>query len=124
MRLALIGSTHFVNPDAEKIVRAWIASSIIRLNPSLIISGGAKGVDTWAEQAADRFGIKKNIKEPKYHQWAPQGFKQRNIMIAEVCTHLIAWRCPLSETYGSGWTADYAERIGRDVTRHIVEPGS
>jgi hypothetical protein len=33
--------------------------------------------------------------------------------MAEACTHLLAIRSMWSSTYGSGWTADQARRLGR-----------
>jgi hypothetical protein len=41
--------------------------------------------------------------------------------VAESCVCLVRIGSPTSRTYGSGWTADYAEMIGKEVTRYIID---
>jgi hypothetical protein len=90
--------------------------------PSVLISGGAKGVDSIAEEEAVARGIPIDIKRPSLRQWnGPGGFKERNARIAEACEHLVRIYDPDSGTYGSGWTADLAEKMGRGVWRVAVQ---
>jgi predicted Rossmann fold nucleotide-binding protein DprA/Smf involved in DNA uptake len=120
--LAVVGSTDFERPEADVLAAQIIATFISTLTPVKLISGGAKGVDTIAREIGGQFhywtqngGFVEH--HPKHRRWTPEGFKERNILIADGCTHLLAIRCHASTTYGSGWTADYAEKHGRVVYR-------
>lgn len=115
MKLAIVGSTSFVNPQAPDLVREWIRAAITVLEPEVVISGGAEEVDTWAEIIAGNMGVPTCIFRPKNKLWEPEGYKERNILIAKECTHLLALRCVLSKTFGSGWTAKTAEKWGKKV---------
>jgi predicted Rossmann fold nucleotide-binding protein DprA/Smf involved in DNA uptake len=124
VRLAIVGSTKFADPGAygkaRQLINVWIAE----LRPVAVISGGAEGIDTMAEEVARQWGYHEHhvekrliIHRPKNHRWQPEGFKDRNLLIAHDCTHLLAIRCKQSTTYGSGWTADRAEELGKTVWR-------
>lgn len=121
VRLAIVGSTTFADAWDDE-VREIIGDHLDRLHPVLVISGGALGVDSWAVDEAKALGIPTREYLPEHRRWAPTGFKARNILIATNCTHLLRVYCPHGRTYGSGWTADYAERLGRTVTRIAVPP--
>lgn len=117
-RLAIVGSTQFKGDiPASRWAWAEIAAEVSRLSPEVIISGGAPGIDTLADLYADAAGIPFVPHLPKNKRWKPDGFADRNLLIAEDCTHLLAIRHPKSKTYGSGWTADRAEEMGRSVRR-------
>lgn len=83
------------------------------------ISGGEEsGVDTWAEMKAISFGWDTRIHLPLTKNW--EGFKARNILIANDADVLYAIRSRTSTTFGSGWTANYAEKLGKEVHRYYV----
>jgi hypothetical protein len=90
------------------------------------ISGGEPtGVDTWAESHAVHIGWTPRIfhPAPRVGRDSPsdwERFKARNIQVAEACDILYAIRSTKSTTYGSGWTADYAEKLGKEVHRYYV----
>lgn len=110
--LAIVGSTE---PNNTRMAKYLIVMAINFFKPDLIVSGKAPGVDTLAERAAERFGIEFEGFPPKHKRWEPEGFKERNIKVAERCTHLFRIANKDSRTYGSGWTHDYAARIGKKV---------
>lgn len=86
---------------------------------SKVVSGGADGVDTWGvDIASQQYGLPTKIYLPDNFRWKPDGFRKRNRQIVDNSTHLLAIISKHSTTYGSGWTADYAERHGRKVWRH------
>lgn len=113
--LAIIGSTKFQNPEALKQAEELIEKAIKNLKPDLVISGGAVGIDTLGVKIAKKHDI--NIKEylPENPRWQPNGFKERNLLIANNCTHLLRIVCKDSKTYGSGWTHDRAKELGVNV---------
>lgn len=113
---AIVGSEHW--PDgSEPRVKAMIRAAIEAYPPDMIISGGAAGVDTWAVEVARGMGVPCQEFPPNNRRWAPDGFKARNIVMARTCTRMLAIRSLTSTRYGSGWTADYAEKIGKPVVR-------
>lgn len=126
MRLAIVGS-HVLSEDQLIVAHCIVRGFISVLNPKVIISGGADGVDTIAKEEAIRkyYHPGEHFFEylPRYKRWEPYGYKERNIIIAEKCTHLLCIRDPNSSTYGSGWTADYAEDLGKKVWRQPVYKG-
>ena len=109
MKLAIVGSTMLEdNHEAEQIIRDCIK----KLKPTLIISGGAKGIDSSAVKIAKEMGIPFVEYRPKELNWEA-GFKPRNIKIAEECDSLIRIACIEGKTYGSGWTRDRVSRMNK-----------
>lgn len=119
--LAVVGSTEF-RKDGEATEKAvhLICAALDDLDPLVVISGGASGIDKLAVGLARERGIPTVEHHPANRRWEPDGFKARNLLIAEDCTHLLCIRHSKSTTYGSGWTADQAERLGKVVTRHVI----
>ena len=120
MKLAIVGSQlrSWKRADQTSEVFGIINAVFVLLEPTLFISGGADGVDTWAEGQADFLGVKKKIFYPEQQNWL--AYKSRNILIASECEYLVSIRSTYSETYGSGWTADYAESLKKKVWRFSV----
>ncbi len=129
MRLAIIGSQSF-----SEIWKESVAGNLIRsflgfqeTEIEVIISGGCPtGVDAMAERLAHWYGFTEDqgdlvIHRPSELKWeSAYGFKARNLAIAEDCTHLLCIRDRDSRTYGSGWTADKAEELGKHVWRFAL----
>lgn len=123
VRLAIVGSTQFAEDDAAAARAAVVIEQAIkRYKPIQIVSGGAVGIDSMARAAARVYGIDLQEHFPKNRRWKPDGFADRNLLIAQDCTRLLAIRHPDSTTYGSGWTADRAEEMGKPVERITVGP--
>ena len=120
MKLAIVGSVSFVNPYGRETAIAMIREVLLRKMPTLVISGGAEGVDTWTKEIAENMGFSVREWLPRNRRWQPDGFKDRNILIARDCDELVAIRDKQSKTYGSGWTADYTERLGKPVQRILL----
>lgn len=119
MRLAIVGSqakawpTDYLEEEATSAI--WYAVKF--LEPSEIISGRSPGggVDQWAEYEAAMRNIMFTPFEASQNDWPH--FKARNIQIGDYCDSLVCIRSRLSTTYGSGWTADYTEKLGKKVWR-------
>lgn len=118
VRLAIVGSTKF-HGDAP--ARLWASGVILDFlndyDPEVVISGGAKGIDRLAKRIAEDEGYTTIEHLPLHPRWEPLGYKERNERIARDCTHLLCIRHHASTTYGSGWTADFAEALGKEVVR-------
>lgn len=115
MRLAIVGSVSLAgNAEAARLIE----EALDKYQPTLVVSGGAKGIDSMAVQAAKRRGIAFKEYLPKTQNWA--GFKPRNLLIANNCDALVRIVARASKTYGSGWTRDRAKERGVPTEEHIV----
>lgn len=125
-RLAIVGTRVLACPGDSERAAMWMRAAIMELQPEVVISGGAPGVDTLAEQAAASLGyedyrvVVMRARVKRFEGFG--GYRERNVKIAETCTHLLQIVCRQSKTYGSGWTADHAEKLGRVVRRKVVCP--
>lgn len=115
VRLAVVGSTSFEELYGLDIAEWIIKRALVHFDPEVVISGGARGVDRLAEKLAIDHGFRTTIHDPAHPRWEPHGYKDRNLRIAQDCTHLIAIRCRASTTYGSGWTYQQTKRLGKTV---------
>ena len=117
MKLAIVGSTSLKdNEEAVRLIKEVFDS----FAPSLVISGGAEGIDTMAKEEAERHGIETLIFKPKHQRWR-DGFMPRNLLIAQACDVLVRIVATNSTTYGSGWTRDRAAGMGKQVFEYVVE---
>jgi len=121
-RLAIVGSVD-LNAQQYEAAVYLVTAVVLATRPDSVITGGASGVDTIAMDVTQSAGIPLDVRWPDVASWNPlgrRGFRARNVEIAEWCNELIAIRSLQSKTYGSGWTADYAESIGKKVRRYYV----
>jgi len=106
-RLAIVGSRSCPPIDI---------TSHLPFVPDIIVSGGAKGADTYAKE----YAVKNNITIveylPDYEQYGRKAPLMRNIQIVENCDFLIAFWNGVSR--GTKFTIDYA--IKREVPYKVV----
>jgi len=112
-RVAVVGSRDFKRLDL-------VEAAVQNLGPSVIVSGGARGVDTAAEKEAKRLGYP----EPAIHRadWRLHGKKAgmlRNLKIINDCEALIVFWDGSSP--GTAHTLKLAERAERPVLL-VVSP--
>ena len=117
VRLAIVGSTVL---DGNPLASVLLAAAASWFRPDVIISGGAAGVDRMAAQYARSHAIPLVEHLPKNPQWEPEGYKERNVKIAEDCTIMLRISGFSSKTFGSGWTAKEARRLGKSVVEIII----
>lgn len=123
MRLAIVGTRILACPGDKQRVTVRILQVLDRSHPDVVITGGASGVDTLAEYAAIMKGYTEENGRLIVHRPARRsfhgigGYRHRDGLIAADCTHLLRLACRKATTYGSGWTADEAERLRKEVTR-------
>jgi hypothetical protein len=112
-------------------------------NP-IIISGHSPvgGIDIWAEDVAQAYNLKTEIKVPLQNMWdAAYGYKQRNLDIARCSdvVHVIlvdvlppkykgmrfnsCYHCNTNSHIKSGgcWTGLQAKKLGKPVHWHIIK---
>ena len=105
MKLLVVGSRSIENFDLSKYISKEV---------SLIISGGAKGVDTLAEKYADKHGISKLILRHNYNLYGKAAPLLRNKLMVEICDSvLIVWD---GKSNGTKYTIDYAKKCGKDFS--------
>jgi len=109
MKVAIIGSRN-LDINIEKHLPK---------NISLIISGGAIGIDTLAEKYADKNNIPKLIFLPDYQKHGKAAPLIRNKLIVDNADIIIAFWNGFSR--GTKHTIDYAKKQGKEV---IVYPQS
>lgn len=86
---------------------------IIILRDDIIISGGAIGVDTYAEQYADELDHKKIIHKPDKNLPIPERFFARNRKIVEDADIILAFN--KKHHGGTTQTINYAKKLKKKV---------
>ena len=85
----------------------------------LIITGGARGVDSLAESYADKHKISKLILRPDYKRYGKAAPIMRNKTMIEIAdTVIIVWN---GRSTGTKFTVDYAKKLNKNVVLIKVE---
>lgn len=104
MKILIIGSRSITNIDL---------SQYIPENVELIISGGAKGVDSLAEEYADKHKISKLIMYPQYERFRRGAPLKRNETMIELADYvLIFWD---GQSKGTKYSIDYSQKMGKEI---------
>lgn len=106
MKLGVVGGRHF--SDKEYLFKEI---NLIGLKIDWIVSGGATGADSLAEEYAKAFGIRLKIFKPDFSKL--RAYHQRNIQIAEYCDVLIAF--PEFKSRGTWDTINEAKKLRKRV---------
>lgn len=110
MKLLIAGSRSIADFDLTEYIPDGI---------ELIISGGAKGVDTIAEKYADKHKISKLILHPNYSLYGRAAPIKRNEIMVDLADNvLVIWD---GKSKGAMYTAEYAKKKGKDVIVVTVE---
>lgn len=104
MHLAIIGSRDCPAVDIEAYLDEM---------PDAIVSGGAKGADTYAKEFAIKKGIRLIEHLPDYAKYGKVAPLVRNRLIIDDCDKVLAfWD---GKSRGTKQTIDYAERKGKPI---------
>ena len=104
MKLIVVGSRSIQNYDLEKYIPDEI---------TMIITGGAEGIDALAEKYADHKRLSKLILRPQYNIYGRYAPLKRNEKMVELCdVALIIWD---GHSRGTKYTLNYAEKTGKKV---------
>jgi len=116
----IVGSVKARAKDTKPIIREVIK----RLKPDMVGSGEADGTDTHVKEVVEgEFKGKANYKgfPPETKSWNGwHGYKWRNLQMVNWGTHFVRIASIRSGTYGSGFTVDQAEILGKPVERFMV----
>ena len=104
MKLLIVGSRSIKNFDLSPYVGAEVDT---------IISGGAEGIDSLAEQYADLHHLSKCVIRPQYELYGRAAPIKRNEQMVDMADEvLVIWD---GVSKGSQYTIRYAERTGKSV---------
>lgn len=125
MILAIVGSRYFANPKGRAYAEILIVHEVIAGGWDSFVTGDARhGVDAMARNICRENHKPCQALQPETYKW--EGFKARNIKIASIADEMLCIRDPAGtntlgrSTYGSGWTADYMDTLGKLVTRVVI----
>ena len=113
MRVGIVGSRNIGGITARQLI-PWIPA-----NCTQIVSGGARGIDTLAGQAAQQLGIPLLCLRPDYSRYGRQAPLRRNDEILSHCDYVLAFWDYCSR--GTCYTI--TECIRRHIPCRIVEVG-
>lgn len=114
MKIAIVGSRDY--PDIAA-VRAYVA--LLPAN-TIIVSGGARGVDSIAENAARERGMECLIFKPDWDRDGKSAAFVRNATIAEECDEMVAfWD---GKSRGTKSAIQYARDLRKTVTVYHPTP--
>lgn len=107
LRIGISGSRRYYGQKFAEVIKDTIAKLLkeknIEKHEVLLISGGAKGIDTEAERVAEEMGIDILVIRPDYKSHPPKiAPLERNEVIAELSDILIA--IPAPESRGTRYT--------------------
>ncbi len=94
-------------------IDAFDLSSYIPKDTTLIISGGAKGIDALAEKYADEHKISKLILLPQYNLYGKAAAIKRNEVMVDIAdTVIIVWD---GQSRGTKYTLQYATKKNKNI---------
>lgn len=104
MKLAIIGSRNCPPVDIE---------AHLKYIPDTIVSGGARGADTYAREFAKKHNLQLVEYLPEYDKYGRTAPLVRNKLIVENCDCVLAlWD---GTSRGTKFTLDYAQKLGKPI---------
>ena len=104
MKLLVIGSRSIKDFDLSKYIRS---------DTDIIITGGAKGIDTIAERYADEHKISKIVLRPQCHLYKRGAPLKRNEKMVDIADEILVIWDGVSK--GSQYTIKYANKKNKNV---------
>ncbi len=133
MKIAIVGASRLSSTEEKNARESCeiLLKQMIKDNgrdKTILVSGGASGVDTIAETTAYELGLKCDIHRPTSENW--DGYKARNLKIAQECDVIYCfptkvrltpcYHCSIQDHERSGgcWTVKQAKTLKKEG--HIV----
>jgi len=142
MKIGIVGNESAKFTTATEDQARLLILELLSVPGAELVSGHCHlgGIDIWAEECADALGLPKLIFPPAVRSWN-EGYKPRNIQIAQECDELHnilvrsypkeytglrfnkCYHCLKSDHVKSGgcWTALCARRLGKPAFWHILD---
>ena len=107
MKIAIVGSRDYAKPqDVTNFVATLPADTVV-------VSGGARGVDSWAERAARARGLAVEIYEANWTAYGRRAGFVRNYTIVKAADQVVAfWD---GQSKGTAHSIQVARDLGKDV---------
>ena len=97
----------------SRSIKEYDLGKYVPENTTMIVTGGADGIDTLAEQYADKKRLSKLVLRPQYSLYGRGAPLKRNEKLVEICDMaLIIWD---GVSKGSEYTIKYAKKMGKKV---------
>lgn len=110
--VAIVGSRAWPYPQAVIDYVAKLPANTV------VVSGGAKGVDTWAEQAARQRGLDVKVFPADWNTYGKSAGFRRNADIVNACDELTSFWDGVSR--GTAHSVELARKAGKPVT--VITP--
>lgn len=79
MKIAIVGSRSYPH---RHVVRDFVRLLAEKCPGATVVSGGARGVDTWAEEAAREFGLEVEVHLPDWSRGRGAGMERNSTIVA------------------------------------------
>ena len=116
MKIAVVGSRNYQDRFQLGIVLALELE--LHGDNTVIISGGATGADTLAEEYAKVFGLETEIYPAEWKKYGKGAGIIRNAIIVEHCDMMLAFYGPDGPTAGTQSSVRLAKEAGKVVKVH------
>jgi predicted Rossmann fold nucleotide-binding protein DprA/Smf involved in DNA uptake len=108
MRILVVGNrVGFVYDEVKPVLDGFVKKG------DTLISGGADGVDTFAQRYAKERGLTITIHYPSLNVSSPERYFQRNKIMVDDANLIIAFNRKLKS--GTTMTINYAKKKGKEV---------
>lgn len=114
MKIAIVGSRNY--PDLNAVM-AYVNSLP---KDTIVVSGGAKGVDSVAEYTARMRGLQVEIYKPDWDKYGKSAGFRRNADIVNAADHLTAFWYNMSK--GTANSIELADKRGIPTTIYVTNP--
>ena len=133
MKVAIVGTTANLTANEYRVLKHEIAI-VLKHYPldTVIISGGAKGVDSMSLEIAKELGFKTEEYKPEKNEW--KYYKKRNLQLAEECDELYCFSVSVRKTKcyhhnpiqnhektAGCWTSNMATNIGKPCQLIVIK---
>ena len=110
MKIAIIGSRNLTVSN----IGEYIPESCTE-----IVTGGAKGIDTYAAEYAQKLNLKLTLFLPEYHKYGKVAPLIRNKLIVDYSDLVIAlWD---GSSSGTKSVISYCEKVGKKITVYLLK---
>lgn len=113
MKIAVVGSRNYEDRFQLGLVLAMELE--IYGDKTVIISGGASGADTLAEEFASAFGLEEEIYPAEWKKYGKSAGMIRNKTIVDRCDMMLAFYGPDGPTPGTQGSVRLAKEAGKIV---------